>query len=74
MLIISVTMGIPVSALALSKSLMPSALIPWKAYGLVLGLKAPPLSSVAPAALTALAISIICVSLSTEHGPAIIWK
>ena len=36
-----------------------------------LGLKAPPLKILAPAALAALAISITCSLLSTEHGPAI---
>ena len=34
------------------------------------GLKAPPRSSVAPAAWTALAMPMICSSLSTEQGPA----
>ena len=37
-------------------------------------MNAPPRSSVAPAALTALATVTICSSLSTEQGPAIIWN
>ena len=53
---------------------MPSALSPWKSYGDVRGLNAPPRSIVAPEALTLFATEIICSSLSTEHGPAIIAK
>ena len=68
---ISVTIGMPVAFLASSKSSSPSALSPWKSYGEVLGLKAPPRSSFAPLALTALATSIIWSRLSTEQGPAI---
>ena len=35
-------------------------------------MKAPPLKKFAPDSFIDLAISIICSSLSTEHGPAII--
>ena len=45
---------------------------PWKAYGEVRGLNAPPRRMVAPAALTASAVSNSCSRLSTEQGPAII--
>ena len=45
---------------------------PWKAYGEVRGLNAPPRRIVAPAAATASAVSNSCSRLSTEHGPAII--
>ena len=45
---------------------------PWKAYGLVRGLNAPPRRIVAPAAATASAVSNSWSRLSTEHGPAII--
>ena len=45
--------------------------MPWKLYGLVRGLNAPPRSAVAPADFTARAVATICSSLSTLHGPAI---
>ena len=45
---------------------------PWKLYGDVRGLNAPPRRIVAPAAATASAVSKSCSRLSTEHGPAII--
>ena len=45
--------------------------MPWKSYGEVRGLNAPPRSNFAPALATASAERIICSSLSTEHGPAI---
>ena len=48
---------------------MPS---PWKAYGEVRGLNAPPRRIVAPAAATASAVSNSWSRLSTEQGPAII--
>ena len=73
-LIISVTMGSPVALRALRSSSRPSAPIPWKSYGLVRGLKAPPRSSFAPDALTACAMAVICSSDSTEQGPAIMAK
>ena len=44
---------------------------PWKAYGLVRGLNAPPRRIVAPAAFTASAVSKSCSRDSTAHGPAI---
>ncbi len=74
MLIISDTIGKPVSLLAIFKSSMPVPFKPWKSYGEVLGLKAPPLSIFAPAAFTAFAMPTICSSVSTEHGPAIMQK
>ena len=74
MFISSVTMGSPVSCLAISSRRMPSPCSPWKSYGDVRGLNAPPRSSCAPAALTAFATYTICSSDSTEHGPAIIAK
>ena len=48
----------------------PSTPSPWKLYGLVRGLKAPPRRMVAPAAATASAVRISCSRLSTEQGPA----
>ena len=74
MLIISVTIGSPVAFLASCKSSIPLPFRPWKSYGEVLGLKAPPLSIFAPASLTAFATATICSSLSTEQGPAIMQK
>ncbi|SCI34666.1 Uncharacterised protein [uncultured Clostridium sp.] len=65
------TIGSPVASLAATRISNPADPIPWKAYGDVLGLNAPPLNRLAPAALAALAISITCSLLSTEHGPAI---
>src|SRR3954447_23374059 len=44
---------------------------PRKLYGEVRGLNAPPRSIVAPAALTASAVSSVCPRDSTVHGPAI---
>ena len=73
-LMISVTMGRPVSLRAIFNSSRPSPLRPWKSYGEVRGLNAPPLSRLAPAAFTALATSTICSSDSTEQGPAIMAK
>ena len=43
---------------------------PWKAYGDVRGLNAPPRRSAAPAAFTDCATERICSRDSTEHGPA----
>src|SRR4051795_7960327 len=48
----SVTIGRPVCALASASRRSPSTPRPWKAYGLVRGLYAPPRSIVAPAART----------------------
>ena len=44
----SVTIARPVTSRAVASILRPSSLCPWKLYGLVLGLKAPPLRPVAP--------------------------
>ena len=48
--------------------------MPWKEYGEVRGLKAPPRRIVAPASLQAIAVSITCSGVSTEQGPAITAK
>ena len=68
--ITSVTMGSPVSArtsASMRSAVSPS---PWKAYGEVRGLKAPPRSIPAPAARTACAVSRSISRPSTEQGPA----
>ena len=70
----SVTIGSPVSCFAIFNNSNPSNSSPWKLYGEVLGLNAPPLKKFAPDAFTAFATSTICFSLSTEQGPAIIPK
>ncbi len=49
----------------------PSTPIPWKAYGDVRGLNAPPLNIVAPDSLMVLAIISTCSYDSTLQGPAI---
>src|SRR5256712_2776106 len=67
----SVTTGSPVSRLASARYLSPSSSSPWKEYGDVRGLKAPPRKTRAPAALTFAATSSTCPRDSTEHGPAI---
>ena len=67
-------MGSPVCSLASFKISRPSSARPWKEYGEVLGLYAPPRRSLAPLFLTFAATSVICASLSTEHGPAITVK
>ena len=48
--------------------------MPWKEYGEVRGLKAPPRRIVAPAALQAFAVSNTCSGVSMEQGPAITAK
>ena len=48
--------------------------MPWKEYGEVRGLKAPPRRMPAPAAFTAFATSMTCSGVSTEQGPAMIAK
>ena len=68
----SVTIGRLVSCFAIFNNSNPSSSKPWKLYGDVLGLKAPPLKKFAPDFFTAFAISTTCSSLSTEQGPAII--
>ena len=64
---ISVTIGRPVFFRASFKSSSPSDLRPWKAYGEVRGLNAPPRRNVAPAALTRAATSQI-LSLIHIYG------
>ena len=49
----------------------PSSPSPWKLYGELRGLNAPPRSTLAPARFTAAAVACTCSSLSAEHGPAI---
>ncbi len=65
-------MGRPVSCLASLSSLRPSRPSPWKEYGELRGLNAPPRRATAPAAFTCRADSRICFSFSTEQGPAMI--
>ena len=67
----SVTTGRPVSSLASRRIVSASSPSPWKVYGEVRGLKAPPRSIVAPASATARAVSSVCSRYSTVHGPAI---
>ena len=73
--ITSVTTASPVASRASASSSRPFSFRPWKLYGLVRGLNAPPRRPVAPASLTMWATSRICSRLSTEHGPAMtpIW-
>jgi hypothetical protein len=66
----SVTTGRPVSSPASRKSWSASTPSPWKVYGEVRGLNAPPRSIVAPAAATTRAVSSVCSRYSTEQGPA----
>ena len=68
--ITSVTMGRPVSSLAFFRIWRPFRPNPWNAYGELRGLKAPPRRAWAPAFFTAIAVSMVCSSLSTVHGPA----
>ncbi len=59
------------SAFAASRSIRsPSSPSPWKLYGELRGLNAPPRKIFAPARRTAAAVARTCVSLSAEHGPA----
>ena len=67
----SVTSGSPVSSRASARIFSASEPRPWKLYGDVRGLKAPPRSMVAPAAFTARAVSSVCSRDSTVQGPAI---
>ena len=55
--ITSVTIGNPVTSRARASSASPSVLRPWKLYGEVRGLNAPPRSTRAPAAFTARAVA-----------------
>src|SRR3989449_4752293 len=68
----SVQMRRPVSSRALASSLSPGRPRPWNAYGEVRGFQAPPRRITAPASFTRRAASMICRSLSTEHGPAMV--
>ena len=65
----SVTIGSPVSSRASRRISSASTPSPWKVYGEVRGLNAPPRSIVAPAAATARAVSSVCSRYSTVHGP-----
>ena len=67
----SVTSGSPVSSRASARMCSASTPSPWKAYGDVRGLNAPPRRAVAPASLTSLAQRRSCSRDSTEQGPAI---
>ena len=67
----SVTIGNPVLAFASFNNSKPSYFNPWKLYGEVLGLNAPPLKKLAPCFFTSFATSAICSLFSTEQGPAI---
>ena len=66
----SVTTGRPVSSRTSARIRSPFSPSPWKAYGLVRGLKAPPRSSVAPAACAIRAAASVWSGVSTAHGPA----
>ena len=67
----SVTIGRPTSSFTAQRMSSPSSPSPWKEYGLVLGLKAPPRRRLAPDSLAAFATSSTCSKDSTEQGPAI---
>ena len=69
--IISVMIGSPVTALASFNKSSPVSCSPWKEYGEVRGLKAPPRRIAAPICFTSSATPIICSRVSTEQGPAI---
>ena len=59
------------SAFAASRSRRsPSSPRPWKLYGELRGLNAPPRKIFAPARRTAAAVVRTCVSFSAEQGPA----
>ena len=58
-LITSVTMGSPVSLPARASSFSPSSFNPWKVWGPVRGLNAPPRSRLAPDFFTARAVFMI---------------
>ena len=48
----------------------PGSPRPWKLYGELRGLNAPPRRIFAPARLTAAALAMTCSSVSAEQGPA----
>ena len=66
----SVTTGIPVASRTSARISRPRTPSPWKAYGEVRGLNAPPRSSVAPAACAICAASRVWLGVSTAQGPA----
>ena len=66
------TTGRPVASRASARMRSPSSPSPWKEYGLVRGLKAPPRRMCAPAALMARATMRVCSIDSTAQGPATI--
>src|SRR5665647_2933323 len=68
----SVTIGSPVSRRARASSSSPFLPRPWKEYGELRGLNAPPRNALAPASRTCCAASTIWCSFSTEQGPAMI--
>src|SRR4030095_10233934 len=55
---------------ALRSIFSPCSPSPWNAYGELRGLNAPPRRILAPARLTAAAVTGACSSVSAEHGPA----
>ena len=65
----SVTTGSPVATPTSARISSASTPSPWKAYGEVRGMNAPPRSRVAPAPLAICAASSIWSRLSTAHGP-----
>src|SRR6266436_4495684 len=67
----SVTIFRPVSDRAFDSRSSPTCFRPWKSYGLVRGLNAPPRKREAPLAATPRAAVRICCSFSTAQGPAI---
>src|SRR5918999_573935 len=62
--------GRPVFPRTAARIFSPSSPRPWKAYGDVRGLNAPPRSNVAPAAWAICAACRVCSAVSTAHGPA----
>src|SRR5216684_3896069 len=72
--ITSVTAASPWRRAASSSNCTPGAPRPWKAYGLVRGLNAPPRSTAHPSRATAAAAASICAALSTAQGPAMTTK
>ena len=70
--IISLKRGNEVISEASFSIFNPSSPNPWKLYGEVLGLNAPPLKPFDPASFAAIAVSIVCSCVSALSGPAII--
>ena len=67
----SVTTLSPVRSRASARNFSPCSSSPWKEYGLVRGLYAPPRRNCAPAFFTISAASKSCSRDSTAHGPDI---